>query len=86
LTERICEENTDLIAQVVRAEIENVVKMYAITQVKDESDFPELPYNIASERLMISRKNTNPLPETGNNKLSRYHWLQSLRRTSCPAN
>lgn len=85
LTERVCEENADLIAQVVRSEIEDIVKIYGITEVKTNNIVPELYANIENERLVISRTDkARPLSDNSN-RLSNYLLMQSLR-TGCPAN
>lgn len=57
MTERVYEENTDLIASVVRKQIDQALKKYAIYPSMDDV---EHPFNtLFAERLVLSRNSKN---------------------------
>jgi hypothetical protein len=52
MTERIMEENSDMIAAMIRVELEGALRNYKIVPCLDDVEHPD---NIFSERLVLSR-------------------------------
>jgi len=60
LTDKIYEKNTDLIAQVVRSEVEYALKSYSAFQAHDRSELSnKLADSIFEERVVLYRRNKN---------------------------
>lgn len=62
LCERIYEENTDLIARIVKTQVEQVIRSYVVLPNLDNIEHPD---NLFSERVVLYR-NTN---STGMNSI-----------------
>jgi hypothetical protein len=89
LSERIMEENTDLISRVIRSELKNALELYTITPARYEKS-PATIDDSMDQRVYLSREGKTIMEADRakgiNEFLPGQSWMQLRRRPHCPVN